>query len=525
MHYISILLLCIGTLFFSSSLFVDAQTAPKWYAGIFCVLCIGTYIAFRLLLHPSRLLWNQKTTERSIWIIALMCLLQAIYGILQYTGWLPTTSQFACTGSFDNPAGFAASLVAGVPLCFFLFKKSNWFGKAIAMLSAACIFSAIIFSGSRTGILSVAVVIGVLLYAHMPFRPKTKLALSASLLVILLTGLYFLKKDSADGRLLIWRCSWNMIVDKPFSGHGQGGFEAHYMDYQADYFRQHTDSKYSILADNIQYPFNEFLYIGVNHGIIGLLLLLLFVFFISFCYHKQATLNSDIAMFCLLSIGICALFSYPMMYPFVWLILVLSCITILYESKICLKLKRPPAKIIQAICLIAILASIYIGYMTAKRVQAELSWCRIAYSPLHDQAERVIPYDVLLKTELADDRYFLYNYSAELHEAQQIKASLAMAHACRKLWSDYDLELLIAKNYECLKRYPQAEQHYLLASQMCPNRLIPLYQRVLILDKMGQKAKAKALARLIVKKEVKIHSFTTRQMKRDMKRYIQQNKI
>lgn len=522
MQHIFILLLCIGTLFFSSSHFVDAQTTPKWYAGIFCMLLIGTYTAIRLLFRPSILYWNQGAIKRSIWIIDLLCLLQAIYGILQYIGWLPTNSQFTCTGSFDNPAGFAASLAAGFPLCFFLFKKSNRVGKFIATLSAVCIFSTIVFSGSRTGILSVAVIIGVLLYTHVPIRTKMKRALSTSLLILLLAGLYFLKKDSADGRLLIWRCSWNMILDKPFLGHGQGGFEAHYMDYQASYFSQHTDSRYSILADNIQYPFNEFLHIWVNYGVIGLFLLLLCVAFITFCHYKRATLNSDIAILCLSSIGICALFSYPMMYPFVWLILVLSCITILHESKICQK--HPSAKPIRIMALTVIVAGIYIGGRTAKRVQAEFAWCKIAYSSLHSKTEKLLPYDALLKTELAGDRYFLYNYSAELHDAQQITKSLAMACTCRKLWSDYDLELLIARNYEYLKRYPQAEQHYLLASQMCPNRLIPLYQRVLILDKMGQKEEAKVLAKLIVEREVKIRSFTTQQIKRDMKKYIQQNK-
>ena len=50
--------------------------------------------------------------------------------------------------------------------------------------------------------------------------------------------------------------------------------EAHYMDYQADYFEKHPADSYSILADNVQYPFCEYLRIIIDYGIIGILLLL-----------------------------------------------------------------------------------------------------------------------------------------------------------------------------------------------------------------------------------------------------------
>lgn len=50
------------------------------------------------------------------------------------------------------------------------------------------------------------------------------------------------KKDSADGRLLIWRCAMPMLQQNWLTGYGTGGFEAHYMDYQADYLK--TSSRF-----------------------------------------------------------------------------------------------------------------------------------------------------------------------------------------------------------------------------------------------------------------------------------------
>lgn len=107
--------------------------------------------------------------------------------------------------------------------------------------------------------------------------------LLAILAVFLLAGsftLYRYKKDSADGRILIWTVTSNIIKDYPIVGVGQDMFKAHYMDYQADYFRNHTDSKYALVADDNKYAFNEFLNIWTENGAIGLLLFLSVLVFV-----------------------------------------------------------------------------------------------------------------------------------------------------------------------------------------------------------------------------------------------------
>ena len=91
--------------------------------------------------------------------------------------------------------------------------------------------------------------------------------------VALLVGLYSIRKDSANGRLLIWKVSLEMIKDKPVFGLGINGFQANYMEYQARYFRTHPDSPFSNLADNNQFAFNEVLKLLVERGLVGFLLL------------------------------------------------------------------------------------------------------------------------------------------------------------------------------------------------------------------------------------------------------------
>ena len=82
-----------------------------------------------------------------------------------------------------------------------------------------------------------------------------------------------MKKDSADGRLLIWKVTTEMIAKKPLIGHGTNGFEANYMNYQADYFSENNNPKEALLAGNNKYAFNIFLKILSEYGLIGFIIL------------------------------------------------------------------------------------------------------------------------------------------------------------------------------------------------------------------------------------------------------------
>jgi hypothetical protein len=120
------------------------------------------------------------------------------------------------------------------------------------------------------------------------FRNRTIVAI---LVLVLLAGslsLYHYKKDSADGRMLIWTVTANIIKDYPLLGVGQDMFKAHYMDYQADYFRNHPNSKYEQVADDNQYAFNELLNTWAENGLIGFLLFIgiVAVVFLSPINHK-----------------------------------------------------------------------------------------------------------------------------------------------------------------------------------------------------------------------------------------------
>lgn len=305
--------LCVGTMFAVSGSFIDTRTLPKWYAFV-----LGLSLVLVTMAVTGRK--GRDLVRRQFYllllIVAAACMAQAAYGILQYFSILPAFGKLRITGSFDNPAGLAAALCAGLPFAVLLLSDRRKWVKYTAACTAVLIAAAIILSGSRAGIVSTFVT--AILGAFGRIRNQT--IFRRALLIVLpalLVGLYFLKKDSADGRLLIWRNSLEMVADKPVFGHGPGGFAAGYMNYQADYFRQHPDIPYAQLADTVHHPFNEYLLVAVNYGLFGLLVLGALVYLVLRRYHKQDRQDPAIraAGLCLVSIGVFALFSYPFYIP------------------------------------------------------------------------------------------------------------------------------------------------------------------------------------------------------------------
>lgn len=110
---------CIGSMFVYSHQFTDAYIVPKWCWVLFVIL--GMLVCATILALQRKPVLD----DIAIWgsIIVFSCWLQAIYGILQYVGLFPSNATFRVTGSFENPAGFAACLCAGLPFVAYLLSN------------------------------------------------------------------------------------------------------------------------------------------------------------------------------------------------------------------------------------------------------------------------------------------------------------------------------------------------------------------------------------------------------------------
>ena len=125
------------------------------------------------------------------------------------------------------------------------------------------------------------------------FRRNKKRSVLISVAAIIIaasafTGVYNLKRGSADGRLFLWKVASGAIAEKPVFGYGLGNFAGAYGQAQYGYFILGVDKKEAMTADCPAYAFNEFIQIGVEQGIVGLLLFLgIIIIAVASCIRSQ----------------------------------------------------------------------------------------------------------------------------------------------------------------------------------------------------------------------------------------------
>ena len=550
--FISVLTL--GTMFLVLPCFVDEMVLPKIYCFIIAVF-LGVFMLFfyknqkknkvdiltvSIILFVSYLLLvsitsrfylksigflgvvlfyflcrqlSQKDLRYFDWSIVLVTFLQAVYGIFQYTGVLASLSSFPISGSFDNPAGFSSCLAIGVPFYLDIIKKNYSCRYYISSLLLVNL-TAIMLSGSRAGILSVLIVFFCFLYGQyicvFDQKKKTQIFLFTLLFFITLAiMLFFWKKDSAIGRILIWKVTCNMIADSPILGFGDGFFRANYMLYQANYLKDISDSTYSFLADNIVSPFNEYLFLTVEFGMIGLFLLcgILFCFF---CFNKNRY-PSFIGV--VISMIIFSLFSYPFRYPFVWVVVIYSFARISVDMPVICRLSTRAVSCVK-IGILGLLVSA--GFYLWKDICFEYDWGKIAHLSLSGKTKMVIEDYKDLYDRWNGNPYFLYNYGAELNYIGQYEKSSEILEECKSFIDDYPLRMLLADNAFYLKKWGLAKSHYEMAAYMCPNRFLPLQGLVNVYDSIDRPDVARKLALDIIEKKEKVPSAIVSQIKTRM---------
>ena len=505
---ILLLVLFIGSVFITSDKFVNPTNTPKMYF-------VGVYLSLFIMM----LMFKNRVNVTGIckykgllYGIFVVCIIQGLYGLCQFWEWFSShNSRFGITGSFDNPAGFAAILVMGFPIGLFLLTKAGKAERLFLALGLIVIVTTVFLSGSRAGLLSIAFSWVVFFMFQKELIQKVNQIRHYRLLMILLlavvtTGgilLYFQKKDSANGRLLIWKVSSEMIKEKPFYGHGYGFFEARYMVYQAEFFKSNPGSRFELLADNVKHPFNEFIKVAVEFGLIGALVILFFIWIVL----KKAVKSkfSSLAVSGMAAFFVFATFSYPLQYIAVWLLLAFYLLPVIISKEI----KIPNTIPVNAARIIVIVFCIYFLFNVFQQMRYEIQWKTIASKSLMGNTEEMLPqYEKLHTTNLKRNPLFLYNYGAELNVAKKYDRSIEILGECTKQFNDYDLQMILADNYYQKRNAEKAVQTYIHASNMIPCRFLPLFRLFEIYKESGQYELAEKWAKEIKSKKVKIPSST-----------------
>ncbi len=508
-------LIMFGVVLITSGHFMNVENDVKAY-------CIGiTIIILLLVCSVSRNgLYRLKESLCSSCIcvgFTSVCLMLFVYGLLQYFGCVPSRHYaFPITGTYENPAGFAAVQAALFPfasvLCFDKEQKRliSW----LAGLTAVACALTITLSGSRAGLLAIcasaAVVLAFKTKVLSLFKTHKWLWVVLVLVAVALSFLlYRVKAGSANGRLFIWSICWDMIKGRPLFGYGIGGIEKHYMDAQAAFFSVHPDSPYVMLADNVTHPFNEYIKLTVNYGLTGLTM----AFFVLALMVKRLFNSREnikvIGLAVSASVFVMCQFSYPFHYAAVWYIFSVAIIPAFFKEREdneeweTPKYLRITLPILFSILLAVVLRMMYL----------DLKWAEMSKRSLAGHTERMLPYYEKMKPQMQHNPLFLYNYAAELNYIGRYEESLMITEECRLGWNDYDVQMLLADNLENTGQIDQAINAYQHALDMIPCRFEPLESLMTVYLENGDTLKAMEMAEKIIKKPVKVQSFRVEQIR------------
>ncbi|MDE7074003.1 MAG: O-antigen ligase family protein [Odoribacter sp.] len=465
-------------------------------------------------------------------IVILWGITESVYGCLQLYDFMDSNHHlYKLTGSFQNPGPYGGFLASILPLALWqaLENKSSdkHISQVFSCLSWGYIFLCCILlpaTLSRASWLAATIGCGIVIVAHYKASSRLRqfirehrqqsilwFCLFCLLAAAATAGIYYLKKDSADGRLLMWKVTTRIIAGHPFFGVGKGNFTGAYGQAQAAYFAEGTASaQEEYVAGCPEYAFNEFLQIAAENGLFGLTLFLA-VLLLAF---RQAARNQQTGIIgSLTALLIFACFSYP------FSVRQLSALFILLLLMPVFQKKRAPKNIY------ALAAGILLVAIPWAQEEIHLFKKRKAVQAWHSEQsfynmeiyEGTVNNYRALYPELPDEPKFLFELGQCLAKTGNFQESNRILQEGAVQSSDPMFWNVMGKNYQHLCHFREAEQCFLHAYHMVPNRLYPLYLLANLYFACGQEEKGIRIAQQVIDTSPKVMSSAIQEMKAEMK--------
>ncbi|WP_071135099.1 O-antigen ligase family protein [Millionella massiliensis] len=423
--------------------------------------------------------------------------------------------------------GVDLALIVPVALGLAFVERRKW-QKGVAGVVAVVMFVALALTRSRTALLACLGGMACLLWHYVPFRIFVQRCLDtrfrrfvagAAIVTAVIVGSVVLlsyRTGSVNGRMLIYRVTVEMIMDKPLLGHGYDTFAARYPDYQAAFFVRHPNSPLAIYADNTKVGFNEYLHIAAESGLVGLAVVIGLII----ALFRIPGTGKPIAVLCrgsLVALLIAACFSYPLRR---------------YETLLVVTLLvgMLAAQDDRAICVlprwvgwgfVPLLFWFYVDFSTLIYKQAEgYSLWQQARSGERSVDERWLIYEKA-SARLAHHLPFLCNYAVVLSASGEVERGNVLFSRAFLYMNTSELQVMVGANDERAGRPNDAEIRYLRAWNMVPNRFYPLYRLMMLYQKQKDTARMRRTACAILAKKVKIPSYTVRRIREEAARLLE----
>lgn len=456
-------------------------------------------LALILLYYAARV---SHTKSFILYIILLIGLLQAIVALGQQISYIKSNhSLFAITGLLSNPGEFGGYQAITLVITAALTKECKKHRRFILLPALLIIGYSVIISDSRAAWL--ASIFGIITLFYQPIantvgRYKKWIILPIIIIVALSAiAVFNYRSGSANSRLLIWRVSADMICDAPILGHGLSSFNKHYMLYQAEFFKKNPDSAFAKVADNVAYPYNEFLHIWIELGIVGLLLFT--VALIMMLYQAENKIRSP-----LIALSVFSMFSYPAS---------TNALLALFPLLAGLALPQKQYKYgnIMTGCLIIFVLSL--GLAEQNYIKESNRNLQKALLTADKQSELYIRHNVRRLTEYPQLNT-LYSLFLTKQSGTIDHKKLNLIFPTCENWCD------IGNIYEKMDSLHLAEKFYQTASFMVPTRFTPKYLLFKMYQSENRTNKAIKMAEEILRMPLKVENTYTLKRKTEIKAFL-----
>lgn len=473
--------------------------------------------------------------------ISLICLYEGGLGYLQLVGKVVSNNYlFAVTGSFKNPGPYGGFLAVCISLlAAYCLKnkdsyKKNIFSRMMFWMAAVvAILASIILPSTQSRCAILALVCSLLFMAYGVESIKsrlnpilTKYGIWILIWVLLIgTGAYLFKKQSADGRLFMDRICIKVICENGGRGVGVCHFGGAYADAQHDFFKKQIersdkddldwtaiDEHDRMTADCPDNAFNEYLFVGVEAGVL-VMLVFIGVIVVGIILSLK---NGTIWCYGLTAFAIFALFSYPLhvkQFQILFALLLAISITEGEEGK---KNSLSFIILIVPILLLTVVLLKQKPQMNQHR-KVESSWKTADRWYQKGCYECVVEECDTLYGYMKHNPQYLFAYGQSLNKIGEYEKSDSILKMGTEISSDPMFWNVMGNNSLAMGRYREAEERYKHAFYMVPNRLYPLNLLAKLYYAEGDTARFLDMADRVETFIPKVESTSTAQLREEIR--------
>lgn len=460
--------------------------------------------------------------RKLLYLIALLVLvfgaIESIWGFWQIVTGTSRHGIFLLTGNFLNPGPYSAYPMMGAISGFCLIngpsrpplkggetengneKRKEYLKRIVEGLTLVCLMV-------MPATWSRAAWVGVGTVALWIFRDrywKWRWYVWGGLLALAII-VFFAKQGSAEGRLIIWTAALTSWWQEPLWGVGFGGFNHACAEGIASLYQQDPMMFSGFQSAGVaEISYNALLQILTEQGLVGVTLCIALITLVL----VRANRLCQPLMYGLVAMLLFSFFSYPLeMLPYRILLTVIVAAIASAREETEVDRKAHWWKAVP-LCILTIGICLPLRSETERRKESDEGFRLI--SSMKDPFF-LKDYWELLPDE-RDNSAFLFEMAKLLQSQGRYRDSNAILRQGILVSRDPMFYVLLGNNYKSMGFPDRADSAYVKAFQILPNRMYPLYQRMLLKQELGNQQLSSALAKQIVEMRPKIKSPATDEM-------------